>query len=48
MMASRVTPAAEEEGAEVEGVEEEGGIAKAVGSVVSTRGHFGQSWALLC
>ena len=46
-MASRVTPVEEEEGAEVEGVEEEGGIAKAVGSVVSTRGHFGWSWASL-
>ena len=41
MMASRVTPATEEEGAEVEGAEEEGGKAEATGSVVSTRGHFG-------
>ena len=40
-MASRVTPATEEEGAEVEGAEEEGGIVEATGSVVSTRGHFG-------
>ena len=41
MMASRVTPATEEEGVEVEGVEEEGGIAETAGSVVSTCGHFG-------
>ena len=41
MMSSRVTPATEEEGAEVEGAEEEGGKAEAAGSVVSTRGHFG-------
>ena len=40
-MASRVTPATEEEGAEVEGAEEEGGIAEVAGSVVSTHGHFG-------
>ena len=41
MMASRVTLAAEEEGVEVEGVEEEGGTAEAVGSSVSTHGCFG-------
>ena len=41
MMASRVTPATEEEGAEVERAEEEGRIAEATGSVVSTCGHFG-------
>ena len=42
MMASRMTPAAKEEGAE-----EEGGIAEAAGSSVSIHGRFGQSWALL-
>ena len=40
MMASRVTPAAEEEGAEVEGAEEEGGITEVVGSSVSIHGCF--------
>ena len=40
MMASRVTPAVEEEGVKVEGAKEKGGTAKAAGSVVSTRGHF--------
>ena len=48
MMALRVTLAAEKEGAEVEGAEEEGGIAEVTGSFVSTHGHFGRSWALLC
>ena len=43
MMATRVTPAAKEEGAEVEGTQEEGGTAKAAGSVVSTRNCFGRS-----
>ena len=47
MMASRVTPTTEEEGVEVEGVEEEGGTTKAAGLVIFTRGHFGRSWALL-
>ena len=42
-MASRVTPAAEEEGAEVEGAQEEGGTTDVVGSIVSTHGHFSQS-----
>ena len=45
-MAFRVTLAAKEEGAEVEGVEE-GGTVEAAGSSVSTHGHFGQSWASL-
>ena len=35
MMASRVTPPAEEEGAEVDGVERAGGV------TVSIRGRFG-------
>ena len=43
MMASRVTPLV----VEVEGAEEKGGTTKAIGSVVSTRGRFGQSWASL-
>ena len=47
-MAFRVTLAAKEEGAEVEGVKEEGGTVEAAGSSVSTHGHFGQSWASLC
>ena len=42
-MASRVTPAAEEEGVEVEGAQEEGGTTDVVGSIVSTRGRFSQS-----
>ena len=42
MMASIVTPAAEE-GAEVEGGEEEGGTTEAAGSSISTRGGFGRS-----
>ena len=41
MMASKVTPPSEEEGAEVEG------IAGAVGLVVSVRGYFDRSWASL-
>ena len=41
MMALRVTPPAEEEGAEVEGKEEARGVA------VSVRGCLGQSWASL-
>ena len=48
MMALRVTPAAEKEGAEVEEAEEEGGIAEVVGSFVSTHCHFSRSWAWLC
>ena len=39
-MASRVTPVAKEEGAKVEGAEEEGRTTEAAGSIVSTRGHF--------
>ena len=39
---SRVTPPTEEEGADVDGVEEARGVA------VSVRGRFGRSWALLC
>ena len=42
MMASRVTPLAKEEGAEVNGVEWARGVA------ISVRGHFDRSWALLC
>ena len=41
MMTSRVTPPVEE-GAEVDGAEEAGGVA------VSVYGYFGESWALLC
>ena len=41
MMALRVTPPAEEEGAEVDGVEEAGGVA------ILVHGHFGRSWTLL-
>ena len=41
MMASRITPPPEEEGAEVEG------MVKAGGSVFSVCGRFGQSWASL-
>ena len=47
MMASRVTPAVEEEGAEVEGAEKVGGTAEATGSFISTHGRFDQSWASL-
>ena len=47
MMASRVTPAAEEEGAEVEGTKEEGVVGD-VGSSFSIHGRFDRSWALLC
>ena len=42
-MASRVTPAAKEEGVDVKEAEEEGGIAEVVGSVVSTRGCFSRN-----
>ena len=42
MMALKVTPPSEEEGSEVEG------IVRVVGLVVSIRGRFSQSWALLC
>ena len=42
MTASRVTPLADEEGADVEGAEE------AEGAVVSIRGYFDRSWASLC
>ena len=41
MTASRVTPLVDEEGADVEGAEEAGGVA------VSVRGRFGRSRALL-
>ena len=41
MTASRVTPLADEEGADVEGAEEAGRV------VVSFRGHFDKSWASL-
>ena len=44
-MAFRVTSAAKEEGAEVEGAENEGRTVVAAGSSVSTCGHFGRSWA---
>ena len=47
MMASKVTPATEKEGEEVEDVEEEGAIG-ATGSSISTRGSFDQSWVSLC
>ena len=36
----------EEEGANVEGAKEEGRIAEAVGSIVSTRDHFVRSWEI--
>ena len=48
MMASRVTPTAEEEGAKVEGVKEEGGTGEAVGSSVTPRGRFSWNWVSLC
>ena len=41
MMASRVTLAIEEEGAEVEGAKEEGETAEVVGFIVSSYGRFG-------
>ena len=41
MMASRVTPPAEEEGAEVDRAEETGGV------VITVRSYFSQSWASL-
>ena len=41
MMASRVTPPAEDKGVEVEGVEEARGV------TISVRGHLGHSWATL-
>ena len=41
MTASRITPPANEEGVDVEGVEEAGRVA------VSVRGHFGRNWASL-
>ena len=41
MIASRVTPLADEEGADVKGAEEAGG------AIVSICGRFGQSWASL-
>ena len=43
-MAFKATPPP----AEVEGAEEDDGIAKAAGSVGSICGHFGRSWASLC
>ena len=42
MTASRVTPLVEEEGAEVDGAEEAGGVA------VFVCGYFNRSWASLC
>ena len=47
-MASRVTLDVEEEGAEVEGVKEEGGIAEFVRLIISIHGCFCRSWASLC
>ena len=47
MMASKVTLAIEEEGTEAKGAEKEEGTVKVAGSSVSTRGHFGRSWASL-
>ena len=41
MMALRVTPPVEEQGAEMDGVEEAKGVA------ILVRGRFGQSWASL-
>ena len=41
MTTSRVTPPADEEGADVEGAEEAGGVA------VSIHGNFSRSWASL-
>ena len=41
MISSRVTPLTEEEGVDVDGVEEVRGV------VVSVCGHFGRSWASL-
>ena len=41
MTALKVTPPADEEGADVEGAEEAGGVA------VSVRGCFGRSWVSL-
>ena len=40
-MASRVTPPTEEEGAEVDGAEEAGGV------TILVCGHFSRSWASL-
>ena len=40
-MASRVTPPTEEEGAEVDGAEEAGGV------TISVCGRFGRTWASL-
>ena len=42
MTASRVTPPADEEGVDVEGAKEAGGV------VVPVCGRFGRRWALLC
>ena len=42
MMASRVTPPTKDKGAEVDGVEEAGGVA------ISVRGRLGRNWASLC
>ena len=47
MITSRVMPAAEEEGVEVERAKEEGGTVEAAGSFVSTCGCFGRSWVSL-
>ena len=41
-MVASVTPPLEEEGAEVDGAEEVGGVA------VSVHGRIGRSWASLC
>ena len=46
-MASKVTPATEEEGLKVEGAKKEGGIVEAIRSFVFTHGRFSRSWALL-
>ena len=42
MTALKVTPPVDEEGADMEGVEEAGGV------TTSVLGHFGQNWASLC
>ena len=44
-MASKVTPAAKEERAKVEGAEKEGGAAEEAGASVSIHGRFDQNWA---
>ena len=44
MIASRVTPVTEEEGAEVQRAEEKGETTEATGSSISTHGCFGLFW----